>query len=243
MSDANSSEVSNEPLPTSFGRCARRVLGVLIEKGFTTPDQYPLTLKAATSGCNQKNNRDPVTNYPEEAIEEALDELRGMGLVATVHTDGGRTERFRHYVRKRIAISEEQLAILGELLLRGRQQVGELRARASRMYAIESLEDLRRELKGMQDQGWIQTNGPLDRRGVELDHTFYEETENRRMTYQEEGPVERTSSPAPAAAPSAVAPAPRSGDVESLKDRIADLESRLAEVEDQLARLRSSLGA
>ena len=63
-------------------RAQRRVLGVLIEKGFTTPDSYPLTLKAVTAGCNQKSNRDPVTNYSEDAVEDVLDELRQLGLVA-----------------------------------------------------------------------------------------------------------------------------------------------------------------
>lgn len=245
MSDASPDE-PHAPLPKTFSKGARRVLGVLIEKGFTTPDQYPLTLKATTSGSNQKNNRDPVTNYTEDAIEEALEQLRATGLVATVHTDGGRTERFRHYVRKCIPISEGQLAILGELLLRGRQQVGELRSRASRMYPIESLEELRRELQTMQDQGWIQTNGPLDRRGVELDHTFYEESENKGLTFQAEPPRDlqpagdepRTSS----ATRSTPANATSSTEVTALRERVASLEERLSEVEDQLARIRSSLG-
>src|SRR5688572_25460933 len=96
MSDAG------ESLPpiTSLHKVQRRVLGVLIEKGFTTPDQYPLTLKAVTTGCNQKNNRDPLTNYEEADVEQALDGLRELGLAAVVHTESGRTERYRHYMRK-----------------------------------------------------------------------------------------------------------------------------------------------
>src|SRR5690606_38507486 len=92
-------------------RPQRRVLGVLVEKGLTTPDSYPLTLKAVTTGCNQKSNRDPVTNYSEDAVEETLDELRQLGLVAVVHTESGRTERYRHYVRKKYPFTEQQLAI------------------------------------------------------------------------------------------------------------------------------------
>ena len=229
------------------------MLGVLIEKGFTTPDQYPLTLKATTSGANQKNNRDPVTNYSEDAIEEALEQLRAAGIVATVHTDGGRTERFRHYVRKLVPISECQLAVLGELLLRGRQQVGELRSRASRMFAIDSLEDLRTELKTMLEAGWIQVNGPLDRRGVELDHTFYAPSENRTLAYQEgavsvdepagesrgdgnrsSAPVASTSSASTSSAPDAV--------VTALQEQVATLSGRVERLEQQLDEMRKALG-
>lgn len=245
MSDDSRPEGSASQFPKTLTREARRVLGVLIEKGLTTPDQYPLTLKSSTSGANQKNNRDPVTNYTEEAVEEALEQLRALSLVATVHTDGGRTERFRHYVRKVIPISESQLAILGELLLRGRQQVGELRARASRMFPIESLEDLRRELKGMIDQGWIQTTGPLDRRGVELDHTFYAESESKRLAYQEGdgAPAEVPTERAVAAVVSRAPVGSGSGaEVAELKEQVAGLQARVEELEHQLASLRSALG-
>ncbi|HAW30128.1 MAG TPA: DUF480 domain-containing protein, partial [Planctomycetaceae bacterium] len=84
-----------------MSRQQRRVIGVLLEKAFTTPDQYPLTLKAVTTGCNQKSNRDPVSNYSESQVFETLDSLREMGLVAVIHSDSGRTERYRHYMRRR----------------------------------------------------------------------------------------------------------------------------------------------
>ena len=244
MSDDSRPEGSASQFPKSLSREARRVLGVLIEKGFTTPDQYPLTLKSSTSGANQKNNRDPVTNYTEEAVEEALEQLRALSLVATVHTDGGRTERFRHYVRKVIPISEAQLAILGELLLRGRQQVGELRARASRMFPIESLEDLRRELKGMLDQGWIQTTGPLDRRGVELDHTFYADSESKRLAYQEgdAAPPEPVAERVAAVVPRSPGGGSSGAEVAELKEQVTSLQARVEELEHQLASLRSALG-
>ena len=154
---------------------------MLLEKAFTTPDIYPLTVKACTSGCNQKNNRDPVTNYTEEQVREILDELREVGVAAVVHTDGHRAERFRHYMRKRYPFSEVQLAVLTELLLRGRQQPGELRTRASRMTPIDSQEILKTALTELQSQGYVQSNGPLDRRGVEVDHTFYLAGENQKL--------------------------------------------------------------
>lgn len=165
----------------ALSRKQRRVLGTLIEKGITTPEQYPLTLKATVTGCNQKNNREPLSNYDEDVVYQVLDELRELGLVAFIQTETGRTERYRHYCRQKLAISEPQLAILTELLLRGRQQLGELRTRASRMCAIDSQEDLKLHLKGLLERQWIRTNGPLDRRGVEVDHNLYAPGENHEQ--------------------------------------------------------------
>jgi len=229
--------------PRQLSRPQRRVLGVLIEKAFTTPDQYPLTLKAATSGCNQKSNRDPVINYSEEQVQRFLDELRAQGLVAVVHTESGRTERFRHYARKAYPFTEPQLAIMGELLLRGRQQPGELRTRASRMAPIDSQEQLRTELGSLLDRGYIQANGPLDRRGVEVDHNFYQADEGRTLAAgsftSADAPAEVTeersvSAPAPVQAPSV--------DLSPLEDRIAVLEATVSELSESLHALRRELG-
>ena len=144
-----------------------------MEKAFTTPEQYPLTLKATTSACNQKSNRDPSVNYSEDQVMDGLDRLREGGLVAEVFPGGGRTARYRHYMRHCFDFSEAQFAVVAELLLRGRQQLGELRTRASRMVRIESMEQLREELTGLQQMDYLQANGPLDRRGIEVDHSFY----------------------------------------------------------------------
>ncbi|MCH2203769.1 MAG: YceH family protein [Fuerstiella sp.] len=150
-----------------------RVLGVLMEKAFTTPEQYPLTLKSLTSGCNQKSNRIPVSQHSEDTIMSTLDELRDMLLVAEVFTDGGRAPRYRHYMRHRFDFSESEFAIIAELMLRGSQQPGELRTRASRMVRIESQESLRNALVSLREKGFVRANGPLERRGVIVDHTFY----------------------------------------------------------------------
>lgn len=156
-----------------LSRIQRRVLGALMEKSYTTPEQYPLTLKATTTACNQKSNRDPIVSYSEDQVQIALDELREDLLVAEVYSDGGRAPRYRHYARHKFDFTESQFAIMAELLLRGRQQPGELRTRASRMHRIESQDQLREELIGLQKMGYLQSNGPLERRGVEVDHTFY----------------------------------------------------------------------
>lgn len=181
----NSSSLSPDSPPSPIkilSKKQRRVLGVLVEKGITTPEYYPMTLKGLTAGCNQKNNRSPLSDYSEDDIASTVDELREMGLAAVVHTESGRTERFRHYVRKQFPFSESQLAIMTELWLRGRQTLGDLRVRASRMHAIDSLEQLREELTSLDQQGYVRANGPLGVRGVEVDHTFYKPSENVVLT-------------------------------------------------------------
>lgn len=217
-------------------RFQRRVLGVLVEKGITTPEVYPLTLKAAVSGCNQKSNRDPVVNYEEDQIEQVLDQLRELGLVAEVHTESGRTSRYRHYVRKRFPINERQLAIMTELMLRGQQSIGDLRSRASRMAEIESLDLLRAELEGLLKLDLIRSDAPLDRRGVEIDHNLYPASEKqplRARAVLDEGPAV----PAAYATPAPPAIHPVSSSDNSAK--VAALEASCTEMRHEIATLRT----
>ncbi len=117
-----------------------RVIGVLIEKAQTTPDQYPLTINAVVNGANQKNNRDPVTNIDDGAALSALIGLRNKGLVVQQDAPGQRAPRFRHSFKEGLGVNAPEMVVLAELLLRGPQTLGELRGRASRMHPIESLE-------------------------------------------------------------------------------------------------------
>ena len=233
------------PPVRELSKAQRRLLGVLVEKAFTTPDQYPLTLKAATSGANQKSNRDPVANYSENAVWDALDQLRELGLVAVVHPESGRTERFRHYMRKRFPFSEPQLAIMTELMLRGRQQLGELRSRASRMVSIESLDELRRELTGLQELGYVQASGSLERRGIEVDHTLYTNDEKNRLPEMLTPTVSETPEIFPdesKALPGAIA-VDHSQEISQLREEVESLRNTVEELKDDLSDLRRSLGA
>jgi len=230
------------PGPKQLDRGQRRVLGVLLEKAFTTPDAYPLTVKACTSGCNQKNNRDPVTNYSEEQVREILDELREVGVAAVVHTDGGRAERFRHYMRKRYPFSEVQLAVLTELLLRGRQQPGELRTRASRMTPIDSQEILKTALTDLQTQGYVQANGPLDRRGVEVDHTFYLEGENQKLSSGHISVPAAAHVPEERSSPSASGHDDLRQQQAAMAEEIASLRDKVAQLAEQMEEFRRAVG-
>ncbi len=260
-------EEKEYPPVTQLTKPQRRVIGVLVEKAFTTPEYYPMTLKAATNGCNQKSNRSPITNYSEEAIEDVMEELRELGLAAVVHTESGRTERYRHYVRKRFDFSEKQLAIVTELLLRGRQQLGELRSRANRMVAIEGQHDLKDELRGLIEGGHVQTSGPIERRGVEVDHNFYLPSEGKTLESGGAAPA-----PSPSAAPSATrqpaaasSPAPTpaasaspevaakvehlevevsrlTADNKRLQDQLDDVKEMFLQLEERFSDLRQELG-
>ena len=105
----------------------RRVLGVLVEKAKTTPEYYPLSLAAIVTGCNQKSNRDPVTNYDQDDVEETLHNLRKKGAVILVE-GSGRVQRWKHTLYDWLKVSKVELAVMAELLLRGPQTEGELRA-------------------------------------------------------------------------------------------------------------------
>ena len=230
----------------------QRVLGVLLEKAFTTPEYYPLTLKAVATGCNQKSNRSPVVDYDEERVEDVLHELKELGLVGELHPDSGRALRYRHYMRKRFAFSEPQLAILTELLLRGRQTLGELRGRASRMVAIDDLGTLRNELQGLIEQGYVQASGALERRGVEVDHGFYRSGDSKPMAAlsdDDDVPARPAATPQPvasaptlvASAPAASVPAADSAELDALRRDINALRTQNQELTSEVSALRSEL--
>jgi len=136
-----------------------RVLGVLIEKAQTTPAQYPMSLNSITVGCNQKSNREPVVNYSDEIVFDALDSLRQKGFVRQVDLSGSRVEKFRHVARDTLDVTTHQLVVLAELMMRGPQTVGEIRGRATRMHPIETLEQAQNILDSL-----IAREPPLVRR-------------------------------------------------------------------------------
>lgn len=115
-----------------------RVLGCLVEKELTTPEYYPLSLNSLTTACNQKSNREPVLALDEAEVVRALDGLRFKQL-AVVAAEGGRVPKYRHLLAEKLRLSPAELAVLGELLLRGPQTVGELRTRGERMHAFPDL--------------------------------------------------------------------------------------------------------
>jgi uncharacterized protein len=120
-----------------------RVLGVLIEKERTTPDYYPMTLNALTNACNQKSNRDPVVQFADTDVLRAFDQAKRRDLMRLVEDSGGsRTNKYRHRLVELFRLTPAQTAIMCELMLRGAQTSGELRARAERMHRFSSLDEV-----------------------------------------------------------------------------------------------------
>src|ERR1700722_5530568 len=116
-----------------------RVLGSLVEKELTTPQQYPLTLKSLVGACNQATNRDPVVDYGEGTVMSVLNALKERRLVRFVLPSHGRTAvRYRHVLGEALALDQRQCALLAVLLLRGPQTIGELRSRTERMADFDS---------------------------------------------------------------------------------------------------------
>ena len=217
-----------------------RVLGTLIEKALTTPAQYPLSLNALVNGINQKSNRDPVVEVDEDQVLRAVDGLRAKGLVRDVSFTGSRVEKFRHVAGEALQIRAPEQAILSELLLRGPQTLGELRARAARMHPFDSIESVEGTLANLSGdgRGLVRELPPLP--GTRAARWVQRLCEGLHPL----GPA--TASPAAATGTaSATAESSRmtaSPDVRSEDARIAELERRVAELERQLQDLRASLG-
>jgi uncharacterized protein len=126
-----------------------RVLGALLEKDMTTPEYYPLTLNSLQAACNQKSNRDPVVNYDEDIVAQALDIGMHKGLVTRISGAGHRVEKFGHRLGEKLNLGRRELALLCVLMLRGAQTVGELRGRTERMHEFTDLEEVERCLEAL----------------------------------------------------------------------------------------------
>ncbi|KAA0255476.1 DUF480 domain-containing protein [Acidobacteria bacterium ACD] len=210
-----------------------RVLGSLLEKEQTTPEYYPLTLNALVAACNQRNNREPVTDLSEDDVETALSRLRELGLAWKV--PGGRAVKYSHAVDTRIPLPPGGKAILTLLLLRGPQTPGELRGRSDRLHpfpTLEAVESVLADLAG--------GSAPL---AVELPRRTGQK-ETRWAQLLTGPPGEDLAAPAPAAVEGASPALAGSiaARVEALERESASLRAELAALQDQLAELKRSLG-
>jgi uncharacterized protein YceH (UPF0502 family) len=133
-----------------------RLLGVLVEKALTTPEQYPLSLNAATLGANQKSNRSPMLSLSEDEVTEALDGLIDKQLARKVFPGNSRVDKYAHTGTSTLKVEIGQLAVLAELLMRGPQTAAELRTRAGRMVPIDSAAHLDALLAPLEARGLIE---------------------------------------------------------------------------------------
>jgi len=212
-----------------------RVLGVLIEKALTTPNQYPLSLNALVAGCNQLNNRDPVMSLDESAVVDSLDGLREQGAVVFSDTLGARVTKYRHTLTETLDSRPVELSLLCELLLRGPQTLGELRGRASRMYPFENMEIVQNVLEGLQ-----QRTPPLIRPLPPLPGS----RAGRFAQTLAPGihPGETLGGPTDGTTPTRTPPPAASAASAALDARVAALESDVAALREALTKLSASLG-
>lgn len=132
-----------------------RLIGVLLEKEVTTPDQYPLSLNGLTLGCNQKSNREPVMNLSESEVQNVLDELKDKKLILEHTGSGSRVVKYKHRFCNTefsdLKFSHQQLAIICVMLLRGPQTPGELRTRTNRLADFDNVNEVEATLTKLQD--------------------------------------------------------------------------------------------
>lgn len=212
----------------TLDRTQRRVLGVLMEKAMTTPDQYPLTVKALHAGCEQKSNRHPQMTFQEFEIEGTLRALLLDDWVMEVRRSGSRTSRYEERMARRMDWSRRQAAVMAELLLRGPATAAEIRSRASRMAEFDAEEGVEGIL-----EAWAEGAHPLVERlpkrpGERGERWFHTLTPDEEEPLEPEG----TSSAGPIASPTAI----------DLQQRVEELEGEVARLATVVRRVVAELG-
>jgi uncharacterized protein len=199
-----------------------RVLGCLIEKQRTTPDVYPLSLNALRLACNQSTNRDPVVDYDEETVSEALRRLALRGWTRLTSGSGSRARKYRHLFDDEY--TPDETALLAVLMLRGVQTPGELKQRSERMHSFADLGAVHETLERLVERGSVER---LERQPGQKEERY------RQLLGDGDGAETEAREPHTASAP-----APTGTE----DDRLANLERELAELRGQIAALRKELG-
>jgi uncharacterized protein YceH (UPF0502 family) len=216
-----------------------RVVGCLIEKQRTTPDAYPLSLNALRLACNQSTNRDPVVDYDEATVSEALRRLALRGWTRLTSGAGSRARKYRHLLPEALDLDPAEVSLLGVLMLRGPQTPGELKQRSARLHDFADLAAIHATLDRLVERDLVTRQerrpGQKEERYEQL---LGDGDGEGGAAPAEAGASEAAEAPAtPAAEPSAAAQPPEPED-----DRLTRLERQVAELRSDLARLRESLG-
>ena len=230
-----------------------RVLGALIEKRRTTPDGYPQSVNSLRLACNQATNRDPVVEYDEHTVLDALERLGRRGWTRLASGPGTRARKYRHLFDDALELEDDELSMLGVLMLRGPQTPGELKQRTERLYRFADLAAVEDTLLKLIDRelvvGLDRQPGQKERRFVQL------------LDGGDDGePTAVAAGPSSAASPSVATPhgdplaheaasagggapaAPPAAQPSELEERVDSLERQVAELSAQLRALRAELG-
>ena len=204
-----------------------RVVGCLIEKQRTTPDVYPLSINALRLACNQSTNRDPVVDYDEETVVEALRHLALRGWTRLASGSGSRARKYRHLLDEALGVDGAQISLLAVLMLRGPQTPGQLKQRTERLHSFADLALVHETLDGLVERGLVSRH---ERRPGQKEDRYEQLLGSAEATAP-------TESPTPSAAP-----APEEDNGSAPTDRLERIERELAELREQLETLRSELG-
>jgi uncharacterized protein len=226
------------------GAAEIRVVACLVEKQRTTPDVYPLSLNSLRIACNQSTNRDPVVDYDEATVVEALRRLALRGWTRLASGPGGRARKYRHLLDEALGVDAAELSLLAVLMLRGAQTPGELKQRCERLHHFDDLAAVQEVLDRLIEREQVVRH---PRRPGQKEDRY------EHLLGGDEGPA-----PAPRAEVSEEAPAPdigpgagppggveEAGDGAAMPlpgDRLNRLEAELAELRAQVAALREALG-
>jgi uncharacterized protein YceH (UPF0502 family) len=221
---------------TRLEAAQRRVLGVLIEKAKTTPAGYPMTVNVIVTASNQKSNREPQMTLEAFYVEKALSELVEMKAVSEIDWMG-RAVKYKHLAHEWLGVSTVECAVMAELLLRGAQALGELRARAARMEPIADLGALKPVVEALVERGlMVELTSPG--RGQLVTHNLYLEPELGELKARYTGGGARPSAATGGASSGHGVPVDAGGglaaQVAELRAEVAGLRERVAELEAQL---------
>ncbi|MBB4709805.1 hypothetical protein XarbCFBP8130_15310 [Xanthomonas arboricola] len=217
--------MTDAPSPPVLDTAQARVLGCLIEKEATTPDAYPLTVNAAQVAANQKTAREPVLNLQTGVVHHALRQLETLGLVRQQFSS--RAERYEHRLGSVLDLTRQQVALIGLLLLRGPQTLGELFARSERLARFNDADDVRHHLDRLIQRGLA----------VQLPRASGQREDRYMHLLSGELDVEALQ-----AAAATRESTPRGADSAALEARVQSLEEQLQELREQVTALLTRLG-
>jgi uncharacterized protein len=209
-----------------------RVLGCLLEKQRTTPDTYPLSLNSLRLACNQSTNRDPVVDYDEATIREALERLQRRGLTRLASGAGSRAAKYRHLLAEALPMDRGEEAVMCVLMLRGPQTPGELKQRGERMHPFAALDEVHETLEQLIARGLVER---LPRRPGQKEERY------RQLLGERDGEDGDAADELAFRAPGGVGPSSSANGAPALNGAAHELEARVATLEREMAELRALL--
>jgi uncharacterized protein YceH (UPF0502 family) len=213
-----------------------RVLGCLVEKQRTTPDAYPLSLNSLRLACNQATNREPVVDYDEQTVVEALRRLALRGWTRLASGAGSRARKYRHLLDDAFGLDAAEVSLLAVMMLRGPQTPGELKQRAQRLHDFADLAEVHDALERLVERGQVARH---ERRPGQKEDR-YEQLLGGSSVPSPPAPVTADGEADPTASPST--DGARKEFLTPAEDRLSRLEREVTELRSELAALRAELG-